>query len=125
MSRVAWVFDSYPWAINPNEDGGWIKESILVEQNNIRSRYSVFQHTADKSARRKVQGWIWGSTGAEQLAKMRAWKNTRVRAVLTDHTGESRRCFVGALELTPQQDASEWNKGRQTYKYNIEFIEVE
>jgi hypothetical protein len=124
MSRVAWLFNGYAWPVNPEKDSGWTKDDVVGEVNPLQSNISTFQFTGRKSARRQISGWIWGPNSAEQLTKMRDWRINRTKATLRDHTGESKRCYCASLRLEPVQDIASWKSGRQTYRYDAEFVEV-
>lgn len=124
MARVPWVFDGYEWPINPQEDSGWKKDRVAPEQNNIGSRISVFQLNAEKSARRQINGFIWGPLGGQLMANLIQWRDTSKRATLRDHTGMEKNCFLFALEFKAVKDAAEWRQGRQTYTYTAEFVET-
>jgi hypothetical protein len=124
MARVAWVFAGYSWPVNPEKDSGWIKEEVYAERNALNSTVSNIHFTAKKSARRKVSGWLFGESTAAQLTKMQSWKDNRTIGTLVDHVGGSKRCIMISFEAEPIQSVSEWKAGRQTYKYNAEFVEV-
>lgn len=124
MARVAWIFNGYSWAINPETDTGWRSEDIVYEGNPINSSRSVFQWGGRKSERRVITGWIWGPTGTTQYSNMMTWKENRVTATLTDHMGISRTARMIKFDAEPVRSVAEWQAGRQTYKYTAEFISL-
>lgn len=123
MARVPWTFADYAWPINPYSDKGWVKEPVDVESHPLGSRISTIQDNGDKSARKQVEGWIYGPLGHELMTNLLYWRRNRVTSILTDHTGESVRCRLRTVTFTPVSTASEWREGRQTYQYVAEFIE--
>lgn len=120
--RVAWQFNGWKWAINPETDSGWTAEEIMAEQNAINDRRSNIQFGGTKSARRQIHGWIIGPNGPVQLQKMQSWKANRTQATLRDHMGASRKAILLRFDLEFINSVTEWNAGRQAYKYNAEFI---
>lgn len=124
MARVAWSFNGYDWAINPETDSGWRSEDIVYEGNPINSTKSSFQWGGRKSERRTITGWIIGPSGPTQYSNMMAWKENRITSVLTDHIGVTRTARMIKFDAEPVRSVSEWLEGRQTYKYTAEFVSL-
>ncbi len=122
MARVAWKFNNQDFAINPDEDSGWSSQEVNAENLPINATESVIQWGGRKSARRIVSGWLWGPTASAQKSMMQTWKNNRIISNLIDHTGESMKCLVVNFTAKPVLSQSEWRHGRQTYRYELEFI---
>src|SRR6185369_5463823 len=120
--RVAWQFNSYSWAINPDEDSGWKADESNAENLPIGSTSSSIQWGGRKSARRQISGFIWVPSGDTQRVNMESWKTNRTVSTLIDHTGASQKAQLVSLEMKPVQDHKEWLQNRQTYRYNAEFI---
>lgn len=120
--RVAWQFAGYSWAVNPFEDSGWKADEVNAENVAIGSTSSSLQWGGRKSARRQIQGYIWGPSGATQLATMNSWKNNRTISTLVDHIGSSQKAQLVMFEARLASDIKEWQNGRQTYIYQAEFI---
>jgi hypothetical protein len=124
MARVPWTFAGYNWPVNPEKDSDWVGSFVNTEHHPIESQKSSFQYTARRSSRRRISGWLFGPYAAAQLTQMQAWYNSRQTATLVDHTGQARACFLFSLELEHVQAVSEWQQGRNVYKYNAEFVEA-
>lgn len=122
MARVAWSFNSQNFAINPDEDSGWTAAESFAENLPIGATQSSMQWGGRKSGRRTVSGWLWGPETAAQKTMMQGWKNNRTIANLIDHTGESVKAMVINFNAKPVLSQSEWKQGRQTYRYEIEFV---
>lgn len=125
MPRVAWSFANYTWPINPDTDTGWVRDHIFVEQNTLQAPRSFFQKTSTRSARRRISGWIYGAQGPEFKAKLEYWHLVSTRGILVDHLGVQKRAFLISLSFTAVSSASEWKQGRQAWRYDAEFVEVE
>lgn len=123
MSRVPWSFDGYEWPINPDTDTGWVKEHIFVEQNPLQASLSFFQRTSSRSARRRISGWIYGPQGQTFKSKLEYWHAVTRRALLVDHLGVQKMAFLYSLSFTAVFSVSEWRYGRQTWRYDAEFVE--
>lgn len=124
MARTPWYFDNYAWPINPSEDSEWSKEHVVSEHNPVGSNKSNFQFAAERSARRQISGTIWGVLGPELMGRLKLWREGRKTAVLRDHMGYERSCFLINVTFKPIMDASERRAGRQTYTYTAEFVEA-
>lgn len=122
MARVAWQFAGNSFSINPDEDTGWEAAEVNAENVPIGSTQSSIQWGGRKSGRRQVSGWLWGPTTGAQKTMMQGWKNNRTVGNLIDHTGESVKCMVISFSAKPVLSQSEWKQGRQTYRYNLEFV---
>lgn len=122
MARVAWQFNGYSWAVNPDDDSGWKADEANSENLPIGSTNSSIQWGGRKSARRQISGFIWGPAGGTQRTNMESWKNNRVISNLIDHTGATQKAQLVMLEIRPVQDYLEWRANRQTYRYNAEFL---
>jgi hypothetical protein len=122
MSRVAWSFNGYSFPINPDDDSGWTEDEVMTENVPIGSTNSSIQFVGRKSGRRQIQGWLWGPAAATQKSTMKSWKDNRTEATLIDHTGDSQKAIMVKFEAKPVMSISEWNQGRQTYRYTAEFI---
>lgn len=125
MARVAWNFASYDWPINPEGDSGWVPgELVLSEIVPIDVYQSSIQIGGQKSARRRITGWIWGPESAVHYSKFREWYNNGIDASLTDHLGETRTARLIRFEADAVRDVHAFKAGRQTWKYTAEFIET-
>ncbi len=124
MSRVAWSFSSYSFPVNPEKDSGWVYEHIMGEQVPIQGTSSNIQFGGRKSPRRQISGWIWGETSNTFFAQFDNWRKNRVQGTLTDHLGNSRTAILIKFEPEAVQDIQAWNDGRQTWRYNAEFIGI-
>ncbi len=124
MARVAWVFNSYSWAVNPEKDSGFNAEEVEPEAVAIGATKSTFQWGGRKSARRQISGWLYGPNALAQYNLMRGWKNNRTVATLVDHLGNSSTARLAKFDAEPVVSNTEWANGRSTWRYNAEFIEV-
>lgn len=124
MARTGWQFDSYTWAVNPEKDSGWVYEHAMSENLPIGASNSSLQFSAIKSGRRQISGWIWGPNAQDQYNRMRAWQLGLTTSNLIDHRGESKKAIMIKFEPELVQSVSEWQAGRQTWRYNAEFIIV-
>jgi hypothetical protein len=127
MARVAWNFASYEWPVNPEPGGdtGWVPgELVMSEMVPIDVYQSSIQIGGQKSARRRIRGWIWGTDSTTFYSKFREWYNNGIDASLTDHLGETRIARLIRFEAEAINDAQAWKAGRQTWKYTAEFIET-
>lgn len=123
MARVPWNFSGYDFPVNPSDDSGWKADEVNAENSPIGSTNSSLQWGARKSARKQCSGTLIGLSAQTQKTTMEGWKNNRTVAVLTDHTGEAKKCQLIAFEAKPIFNYSEWLHGRQTYTWQGEFIE--
>lgn len=124
MARVAWSFAAYEFPINPEKDSGWVYDHVMSEQVPIQATSSNIQFGGRKSPRRQVSGWIWGETSAAFFAQWDNWRRNKTQGTLTDHLGQSRTAILIKFEPEFVQDIQAWNDGRQTFRYNAEFIGV-
>lgn len=122
--RIPWVFDGYEFPVNPAEDSGWTKETSIAESNAIRSTSSTFHWTGTKSARRTVSGYFFGPSSSLQRGRFKTWYEQRKQALLTDHTGESRKAQMISFTCQPVRDVRSVRTGAFTWQYTAEFIEV-
>jgi hypothetical protein len=123
MARVAWQFGSYSFAINPEKDSGWIYEDVMPETVGIGASRSTFQYGGTKSGRRQISGWLYGASALDQHNRMKGWKQSRVKATLIDHLGNSTTARFSKFDAEAIQSATEWKLGRATWRYNAELIE--
>lgn len=125
MARTPWVFDSYSFPINPEEDTGWVGELVLSERVAINSTRSNIQIGGIKSDQRQVSGWIWGEDSNEMNSRLYSWMRNRTQATLVDHNGVSRRAILVEYKPTAVRDPKEWVQGRQTWRYSARFIALD
>lgn len=123
MARVAWEFDGYAFPVNPEKDNGWVYEDVEPETVPIGAQKSTFQFGGRKSGRRQTSGWLYGEKALEQYNKMRNWKLGRTMATLTDHLGNSTTARLAKFDAEIVLSSTEWKAGRNTWRYNAEWIE--
>ena len=125
MARVGWEFESYSFAINPEEDSGWVPELVISERVAINASRSNIQIGGAKSDQRQVSGWIWGAGANEQYNKLYNWVKNRTQSTLVDHNGVSRRAILVEFKPTAVSNPREWSAGRQTWRYSARFIALD
>lgn len=123
MSRVAWVFNGYDWPVNPETDTDWVKQHVENELVAINASKSRQQYTGTKSSRRRITGWLFGSSASAQKTQMQNWHSNRTVANLTDHNGQTVRCRLSAFDTEIVPDRIGWQNGRTTWRYTAEFVE--
>jgi hypothetical protein len=123
--RTPWVFNNYQFPVNPEEDSGWVYETIINDRVPIGGLRSRIQHGGVKSPRRQISGWMIGGEAQTFYNNMSNWIRNRVISNLVDHNGVTRQSIL--IEFRPQAVLSpvEWSKGRPVYRYNATFIALD
>lgn len=125
MARVGWQFAGFDWYVNPEKDSNWVFDHAVSEQVPIQATKSTLQFGGRKSARRQISGWIYGENSAIQYATMEGWRQNKTQGVLVDHLGNSRNAIMIKFEPEAVQDIKAWEEGRQTWRYQAEFISTD
>jgi hypothetical protein len=121
--RVAWQFNGYSWAVNPESDSGWVYEHVEAENLPINAGRSSFQYGGTKSGRRQISGWLYGPSALDQYNRMKSWHRNRTTATLVDHLGNVSTARFSRFDAKPVVSATEWRQGRSTWQYTAELVE--
>lgn len=117
-----WSFAGYTFPTNPENDTGFNKEVIYAENVPIQSNSSSIQVGGKKSSRRQISGMLFGPYSAQHLAKFEEWLENSTVSTLRDHLGRTNRAMLVSFDKEAVFNVKDIQCGRQSWRYNAEFI---
>lgn len=113
MSVTKWSFRGTDFAINPEEDTGWVKQEKVEELDLLDADTTVIQTSGFRSEERTIRGWIMT---AAFYNKLKNWQGRT--GTLTDDLGGSASARFMSFEADRVRNVNNWN----TYQYTARFV---